>query len=404
MVQPELLPQGLVIIVEDVPREATQDQPIYMASSINGWNPADPEFILTPRSDTRWQIIIDDVPPNTTVAFKFTMGGWDREELDGDGNSIANRSFPMIDRSELGPGERPVLEFSVPEWRIPVALSEQVRQAGIYRTLEVTGNVRRLEVRGGAGGAEAMTRDLQVWLPDGYFEPQNAGRAYPVLYMMDGQNVFEQLPGVPAEWGADETAQRLIAEGRVEPMIIVAVPNAGDHRLSEYLPVGEIQGHAADGAAFVSWLRREVMPRVERSFRVKSGAEHTGIGGASLGGAIALYASTSHPDVFGKAIVESMPMLYDGGQAARAYLDSVAAWPGMVFVGMGGREVSNNDRDRERNDAYVAWAQEIDQRLRDAGLAADQRRLRIDAEANHNEHAWAERFPEALEFLFPAGE
>ena len=156
MVQPELLPQGFVIIVEDKTRTATQDQPIYMASSINGWNPADPEFVLSPRSDTRWQIVIDDVPANTTVAFKFTMGGWDREELDGNGNSIANRSFAKVDRSKLGPNERPVIEFVIPEFRTPVALSEEVRQSGVYRTLDVTGDVRRLEVRGGAGGGRGL--------------------------------------------------------------------------------------------------------------------------------------------------------------------------------------------------------------------------------------------------------
>jgi predicted alpha/beta superfamily hydrolase len=402
MVQPESLPQGFVLVVEDVSRAATPDQPIYFASSINGWNPADPEFVLSPRSDTRWQIVIDDIPANTTIAFKLTMGGWDREELDGTGSVIDNRSLPKIDRSKLAPGERPVIEVRVPGFRAPVALADEVRQSGPYRRLEVTGTVRRLPVRGGAGGAEAMTRDLQVWLPPGYDLPENAGRSYPVLYMMDGQNLFDAPPGLPGEWEVDETAQRLIEAGEVEPLIIVGVPHAGEHRLREYLPFGSIQGHTADGDRFVAWMQREVMPRVERAFRVKAGPEHTGIGGASLGGAISLYAATKHPDVFGKAIVESLPLLADDGVGARAYLDSVSDWPDRVFVGMGGREVSNNERDADRNAMYRAWAEELDRRLAGAGLGEDRRRLRVDADANHNEPAWAERFPEALVFLFPA--
>jgi len=402
MVQPETLPQGFVLVVEDKTRTATPDQPIYFASSINGWNPADPEFVLSPRSDTRWQIVIDKIPANTTIAFKMTMGGWDREELDGSGQPIDNRSLPKIDRSKLAPGERPVVEISVPEFRTPVALSEQVRQSGPYRKLEVTGTVRRIPVRGGAGGAEAMSRDLLVWLPPGYEDAANAGRAYPVLYMLDGQNMFEALPGLPGEWGADETATELIEAGRIEPLIIVGIPHAGEHRLREYLPFGQIQGQSGDGEAFVAWMRREVMPRVERAFRVESGPQHTGIGGASLGGAIALYASTRHPDVFGNAIVESLPLLADNGVGARAYLDSVSAWPSRVFVGMGGREVGNGERDTDRNAMYRDWAKEIDRRLADAGLSERDRRLRIAADANHNELAWAARFPEALEFLFPA--
>jgi hypothetical protein len=103
MVQPELLPQGFVLVVTDETRTATPDQPIYFASSINGWNPADPDFVLSPRSDTRWQIIIDKIPANTTIAFKLTMGGWDREELDGSGNSIDNRSLPEDRPLEAGP-------------------------------------------------------------------------------------------------------------------------------------------------------------------------------------------------------------------------------------------------------------------------------------------------------------
>jgi predicted alpha/beta superfamily hydrolase len=404
MVQPELLPQGFVLVVEDMSRTATPDQPIYFASSINGWNPADPDYVLSPRSDTRWQIVIDKIPANTTIAFKVTMGGWDREELDESGSSIENRSLPKIDRSKLAPGERPVIEIKVPQFRIPAPLADVVRQSGPYRKLEVNGDVRRLPVQGGGGtGAiEALTRDLLVWLPPGYHAPENAGRAYPVLYLMDGQNVFEALPGLPGEWGVDETATELIEAGAIRPLIIVGVPHAGENRLTEYLPFGSIQGNEAAGPEFVAWMRREVMPRVERAFRVASGPENTGIGGASLGGAISLYAATQHPDVFGRVIVESLPLLPDNGNAARAYLDSVSAWPGKVFVGMGGREISNNERDAERNAMYRAWAEELDARLAAAGLGADDRRLRIDADANHNELAWAARFPEAVKFLFPA--
>lgn len=402
MVQPETLPQGFVLVVTDESRTATPESPIYLASSINGWNPADPDFVLSPRSDTRWQLVIDEVPANTTIAFKFTMGGWDREELDGSGSPIENRSLPKIDRSVLAPGEKPVIEVSVAEFRTPAALSEQVRQSGPYRALSVTGDVRRLPVRGGAGGAEAMTRDLLVWLPPGYDAPENTGRSYPVLYMMDGQNLFEAIPGLPAEWGVDEAAQGLIEAGEVEPLIIVGVPHAGEHRLSEYLPVGSIQGYTAGGPDFVLWLRREVMPRVERAFRVMKGPEHTGIGGASLGGAIALYASTQRPDIFGRVIVESLPLLFDDGKAARAYLDSVEEWPQRVFVGMGGREISNDDRDSARNAMYRDWARELDARLGEGGVDDDDRKLVIDEGATHNEVAWAARFPGALRFLFPA--
>ncbi|MBL4698490.1 MAG: hypothetical protein JKX70_06635 [Phycisphaerales bacterium] len=207
MVRPESLAQGFVLVVTDSSGEANKDNPIYFAGSINGWNPADEESMLSGRSDLRWQIVIDKDLQGVSVQFKFTLGGWDREELDSEGNSIPNRSLPMVDVSELKDGERPVIELTVIDFREPVSLAEQVRQSGFYHTLVVTGDVSRLSVQGGAGGAEAMTRDLQIWTPPGYNDPENAEKIYPVLYMFDGQNLFEHIPGLPGEWGADETDQ-----------------------------------------------------------------------------------------------------------------------------------------------------------------------------------------------------
>lgn len=401
MVRPESLPQGFVLVVEDVPREADKDNPIYLASSINGWNPSDPEMQLSGRSDTRWQIVIDRDLQGVGVQFKFTMGGWDREELDGNGNSIANRSLPMVDVSDLADGEKPVIELKVLEWRKPVSLADQVRESGMYRQLKVTGDVRRVEVRGGAGGAEDMTRDLLVWLPPGYDDPKNRDEHYPVLYMCDGQNLFEQLPGVPSEWHADETATELIESGKVRPMIIVGIPNAGAYRIREYLPFDSLKGVEPAGREFVDWMLREVKPRVDRAFRTAQGPSNTAIGGASLGGAVALYASTARSDVFGSAIIESLPLLTDDGKAVREYLSGVEQMPRRVFIGMGGREVSADNSDRARNAAYRDWASEIDKIFRKNGLDKSARMLVIEPEAHHNEHAWADRFGRAIEFLFP---
>jgi len=400
MVQPESLDQGFVLIVDDLSGMANKDNPIDLASSINGWNPKDEQYILSGRSDTRWQIIVDHDFEGATLQFKFTLGGWDREELDGSGNAIGNRMLPKIDKSRLRPGERPVIELTIPEFRVPVPLSEQVRASGIYRELDVTGTVRRLEVRGGAGGAQAMTRDLLVWLPPGYDEPRHADRAYPVLYMFDGQNLFEQLPGVPGEWHADETATELIESGRIEELIIVGIPHAGEHRIREYMPSGGYPGIEGDGAACLEWVVREVMPRVERAFRVKTGRAHTAIGGASLGGAMALYASTEMPDRFGRAIIESLPLRLRGGLLS--HLRDANGWPEKVFVGVGGKEVSRDASDSARNRLYAKWGREVSGRFAER-IGAGNTEFVLEQDAVHNEDAWSSRFDDALVFLFPGG-
>ena len=401
MVRPETLPQGFVLIVKDNSGMANKDNPIYLASSINGWNPSDEEMILSGRSDTMWQIVIDRNLHGVGLEFKFTLGGWDREELDAAGESIANRTLGLIDQSMLSPNERPVIEIEIPKFRVPVALSEQVREQGIYRALDVTGTVKRIEVRGGSGGAEASTRDLIVWLPEGYSDEANAESRYPVIYMFDGQNLFDQMPGVPGEWGIDETLTSLIAEGRIEPLIVVGIPHSGEHRIREFMPIGSYEGIDGDGAACMDWVVSEVVPKVNRAFRVQEGPQRTAIGGASLGGAMALYGSTVYSDIFGMAIIESLPMI--GQTPTTEHIKQTNGGPRKFVMGMGSAEVGNDQADSEKNQHYVEWAKTVHELLAGWGHLQDEDHKLIIGDGHvHNENAWSARFGEAIEFLFPA--
>jgi predicted alpha/beta superfamily hydrolase len=261
--------------------------------------------------------------------------------------------------------------------------------------------VRRLQVQGGAGTSKGQVRDLLVWLPPGYDDDANAGVRYPVLYMHDGQNLFEKLPTVPGEWRADETATELIQSRKVRPMIIVGVPHSGAGRMSEYLPVAALDGVEPQGEAHVRWLLTEVMPRVERTFRVAAGPENTGVGGSSLGAAIGLYAATQHPEVFGKALLESLPLRSGRGIAWDDLLGSVRAWPGRTYLGMGGNETGPEADKDARNQEYVDAVKALQGRI-STSKGSESVMLMIDQDAVHNEEAWAARFPKALEYLFPA--
>ncbi|MCA9287200.1 MAG: hypothetical protein KDA05_01365 [Phycisphaerales bacterium] len=398
LVRPETLPQGFVLVVDDVTRQASDAEPIYLASSWNGWDPMDPARQLERRSDGKWQIVL--TPPEAdaaSIAFKFTMGGWDREELNSDGDAIANRLLEPVDRSRLAAGERPVIELAVIRFRTPA--EARAPRSEIERPIEATGTVVRLELVGGAGRAAGTVRNAQVWLPPGYSDPANAQRRYPVLYMLDGQNLFQTPPGGFGEWHADETATRLIEEGRIEPLIIVGIPHAGLYRSDEYLPFSWIPNADASGAAFEAWLLGHVMPRVERAFRVQTGAEHTGIGGASLGGVMSVFIGTRHPDVFGRMLAESVSTMGGPTGEFSMFVNGREEWPRRVFIGMGGREareIASTD-----NDAYVEWARSLERRAL-ATSRPPEVKIVVVPEHAHNEDAWAARLPEALEFLFPA--
>ncbi len=241
-------------------------------------------------------------------------------------------------------------------------------------------------------------RNLRIWLPPGYDDRLNRSRRYPVLYLNDGQNLFESSTAFGGvDWEVDESADRLIRERRIEPLIIVGIDNAGNERIREYVPYRwfDIPVRNVLGKKYPGFLLEEVMPFVQKRYRVAAGPQNTGLGGSSLGGLIALYTAMRRPRQFGRLLVES-PSLFVGDR--RVLLDSarVKRWPERIFLGVGTRELG----DDERSHQVVEDVRALEQILRAAGLSGDRLEVDIDEGASHSESAWARRFPEALAFLF----
>ena len=189
--------------------------------------------------------------------------------------------------------------------------------AGVIRVQAATGDLRLHKFR---SRIFRNSRFLRVWLPPGYDDPANAGRHYPVLYLNDGQNLFEastSFTGV--EWQVDETSERLVREGVIPPMIVVGIDNAGKDRLREYMPHRSLQPMMlrVQGSRYPDFLIKEVMPFVAQNYRVASGPENTGLGGSSLGALVALYTAASRPDVIGRLLLESPSLWASNRQIIR---------------------------------------------------------------------------------------
>src|ERR1700685_813246 len=257
------------------------------------------------------------------------------------------------------------------------------------RATGATGDLRLHEFR---SRVFRNTRFARVWLPPGYDDSENHNRQYPVLYLNDGQNLFEassSFTGV--EWQVDETADRLIREGAVPPMIVVGIDNAGKDRLRENMPHRSMHPMMlrALGRYYPDFLMKEVMPFVERNYRVATGPENTGLGGSSLGGLIALYTAIVRPEVIGRLLIES-PSLWASNRQVIKDSRAVRIWPERVFLGAGTAEAGNAERSR----AVVDDVRELAAIVRRAVLSERRLRLVIKDGAGHTESAWAERFPE----------
>ena len=239
------------------------------------------------------------------------------------------------------------------------------------------------------------TRLVRVWLPpdcDGW-----GATRYPVLYLNDGQNLFEAATAFAGvHWQVGETAARLIAEQKIRPLIIVGIDNT-KNRASEYIPYKSKDPRVlnAKGKRYPEFLQREVMPLIEERYSVSKGPENTGLGGSSLGGLITLYTQIAAPGVFGRLLIES-PSLFVANRKILLDCGQVRNLPTRTYLGMGTNEVGNAEKDAK----IVEDVRELDAILRSAGLDDTRLKVRIVEGATHSEAAWAARFPEALEFLY----
>lgn len=265
----------------------------------------------------------------------------------------------------------------------------------VIRAQSATGDLRLHEFR---SRVFQNTRFLRVWLPSGYDAAENAGRHYPVLYLNDGQNLFEGATAFNGvEWQVDETGDRLIREGVVPPMIFVGMDNTGRERIREYMPHRSLNPMMlrAHGTRYPAFLFKEVMPFVASHYRVASEPENTGLGGSSLGALIALYAVAVRPGVIGRLLLES-PSLWASNRQLIRQSRGVKRWPERIFLATGTAEAGRKDKDQ----SVVDDVRELAGIMRRAGLDDARLKLVIEDGAVHNEAAWARRFPEALAFLF----
>lgn len=242
-------------------------------------------------------------------------------------------------------------------------------------------------------------RDIVVYLPPGYAADD---RRYPVLYMQDGQNLFDNATSYAGEWGVDETMERLSREENLEA-IIVGVANMREKRLDEYTPFHDPHLGGGLGNLYLAFLTHTLKPLIDRDFRTLPDRKNTGIMGSSMGGLISLYGFFRHPDVFGFAGVMS-PSLWFAKGAIFPYIEAAPFRPGKIYLDAGTREHGDSRpgamTPRLHSRHYYASVRRLKRMLVRKGYRPIRDLLHIEEKwANHDEAAWARRLPAALSFF-----
>jgi predicted alpha/beta superfamily hydrolase len=234
-------------------------------------------------------------------------------------------------------------------------------------------------------------RTIRLYLPPGY---ETSSARYPVLYMHDGQNLFDAATSFLGEWEVDETLNALARERGLE-LIVVGIDNGGEHRVQELTawdnPKWDNAKATAEGAAYSAFIVDVVKPYIDTHYRTKADRRHTAIMGSSLGGLISHYAIHRYPQVFGKAGLFSPSYWY----APEAYaFTTVHPLPhdAKLYFYCGGRE----------DEEMLANMRRMTELERKSGLPQDRIAVDVDVDAEHNEAAWRKEFPRAVAWLFDA--
>ena len=245
-------------------------------------------------------------------------------------------------------------------------------------------------------------RFIRVWLPPQYDDPAFKDASFPVLYLNDGQFIFhaQATRDLRGDWHADDTAAKLIAEGKIEPLIIVAIDNGGPNRSREYLPMPDKFFPSVKdpiGSRYPAMLFDEIMPFIAMKFRGRTDPPGIAIGGSSLGALIAFYAALERPGKVGKLLLES-PSIWVGQGLFFDRARTLSPLPDKVYIGIGTNEEPTNP---ENSRLDVDDSTKLKDSLKKAGMPANHLKLNVAPNATHTESAWAARFADALKFLFP---
>nr|WP_083332611.1 alpha/beta hydrolase-fold protein [Hyphomonas sp. Mor2] len=256
-------------------------------------------------------------------------------------------------------------------------------------------------------------RQLTIYLPAGYHA--DGEQTYPVIYAHDGQNLF--MPGFSyggVEWGLDEAASKLFADGDARPAIIVGIWNT-DERWQEYAPQKAIERLTGDVSsewfgpdlpelkadAYLRFITQELKPFIDQTYRTQPDAENTMIMGSSMGGLISLYAVGEYPDTFSRAAAVSIHWpLANPESAVSAQADTVM----QAYLETSGIDPARHtiwfDRGTEALDAYYApHAVAMEAWFRAQGWPEDRAIFRDYPGTDHSEGAWADRADQILTFL-----
>lgn len=352
------------IEIETLPSKTPAKDTIFLASSINKWSTSDKSFMFILNSKGKLSLTINSSVDS--FEFKLCRGDWGKVEVDSLGRTIKNRFYA----TKLGSN----IKIKVSGWK---DLSPKLKPTISKGVSFMPNNL----------DAPQLTRIpiIRMYFPPDY----SSGKRFPVIYMHDGQNLFDETTSFSGEWHVDEILDSLYKYHHFS-CIVVGIYNGGTKRMDEYSPwKNDSLGIGGDGDKYAKFIIKTLKPFIDSHYRTLTDRENTAIIGSSMGGLISLYIALEYPDVFGKAGIFS-PSLWFSPKAFEMIQKHKTNKLQKFYLLAGSREGYSTIPDLQKADSL----------LKKSGLDQDYLKCKISKDGEHNEWFWSNEFGDAIRFLF----
>ncbi len=353
----------VTFIIDSLPKTQAKNSAIYISGDFEGWTGGQKKYKLT-YGNGQYSITLPVTKKN--VLFKFTQGSWKNVEKNKDGNDITNRKYVPIK-------DKDTVYIQIKSWQSDKKDSSNDLNVYTYAEAFVMPEL------------DGRKRKIWMYLPPNY---NSSKEHYPVIYMHDGQNIFNQATSYAGEWHVDETLNELYLKQK-KKFIVIAIANGDSLRIEEYTPWKNKKYGGGRGDDYLNFIVHTLKPQVDAQLRTLSGPKNTAIIGSSLGGLISMYAGLKYPQVFGKIGVFSPafwinPSVFD-------YAKTHAKIPNQkIYFNMGELEGS------EPIDQMHKMIKTIEQN----GFPSKNINEKIIPKGAHNETTWSADFKAAVLWLF----
>jgi alpha-glucosidase len=359
----------VTLVVNDLPADTPTDAELYVSGNFDNWSGGNAKYKLMLQADKSYAITIPK--QSFALEYKFTRGSWGNVEKDTKGGEVGNRIYKFGDKPET-------IYIKILNWADLIAQEE-------VKLISATNNVSIMSKKFLMPQFNNRKRRIWLYLPPNY---TTSTTKFPVIYMHDGQNLFDKGTSFAGEWEVDETLDKLYQETGMS-FIVVGIDNGGSERLNEYTPWSNAEYGGGEGEKYMQFIVETLKPYIDQNYRTLPDKQNTALMGSSLGGLISHFGALRHPTVFGKIGVFSPSFWFNDSCYGFAQKTATMQDTKMYFLA--------GDAESE---SMVGDMQKMIKVMTETGFPTKNTFEKVVPNGQHNEKLWREDFSMAIEWLF----